>query len=91
MREFGEAEGHIYKLFFEPESRRLTNSIAENHIYGWCNALDDSERKDLAVTDNGDVQGDDFGYIEPVEPNTAFLGGVGGELDLDYNGDDSPF
>ena len=91
MREFGEAEGHIYKLFFEPESRRLKNSIAENHIYGWCNALDESERKDLAVNGDGDAQGGDFGYIEPVEPNTAFLGGVGGELDLDYNGEDSPF
>lgn len=34
-REFGEAEGHIYKLYYEPESRRLKNSIAENIIYGW--------------------------------------------------------
>lgn len=34
-REFGEAEGHIYKLFYEPESRRLKNSIAENILYGW--------------------------------------------------------
>lgn len=34
-REFGEAEGHIYKLFYEPESRRLKNSISENIIYGW--------------------------------------------------------
>lgn len=35
QREFGEAEGHIYKLYFEPESRRLKNSIAENIHYGW--------------------------------------------------------
>lgn len=35
MREFGEAEGHIYKLYFEPESRRLKNSIAEHIHYGW--------------------------------------------------------
>lgn len=35
QREFGEAEGHIYKLFFEPESRRLKNSVAEHIIYGW--------------------------------------------------------
>lgn len=34
-REFGEAEGHIYKLYYEPESRRLKNEIAENVIYGW--------------------------------------------------------
>ena len=34
-REFGEAEGHIYKLFYETESRRLKNSIAENIHYGW--------------------------------------------------------
>lgn len=35
QREFGEAEGHIYKLYFEPESRRLKNSIAEHIHYGW--------------------------------------------------------
>lgn len=35
QREFGEAEGHIYKLYYEPESRRLKNSIAENIHYGW--------------------------------------------------------
>lgn len=34
-REFGEAEGHIYKLYYEPESRRLKNNVAENVIYGW--------------------------------------------------------
>jgi hypothetical protein len=34
-REFGEAEGHIYKLYYEPESRRLKNSVAENVLYGW--------------------------------------------------------
>lgn len=34
-REFGQAEGHIYKLYYEPESRRLKNSIAENILYGW--------------------------------------------------------
>ena len=34
-REFGEAEGHIYKLYYEPESRRLKNSIAEHIVYGW--------------------------------------------------------
>ena len=35
QREFGEAEGHIYKLFFESESRRLKNSVAEHIHYGW--------------------------------------------------------
>lgn len=35
QREFGEAEGHIYKLFYENESRRLKNSIAETIHYGW--------------------------------------------------------
>jgi len=35
QREFGEAEGHIYKLYYEPESRRLKNSVAESIIYGW--------------------------------------------------------
>lgn len=35
QREFGEAEGHIYKLYYEPESRRLKNSVAEHIIYSW--------------------------------------------------------
>lgn len=35
QREFGEAEGHIYKLFYESESRRLRNDIAEYVHYGW--------------------------------------------------------
>ena len=78
-------------VYYEPESRRLKNSIAENRIYGWCNAMEESERKDLAVNGDGNAQSGDFVYIEPVEPNTAFLGGVGGELDLDYHGEDSPF
>lgn len=34
-REFGEAEGHIYKLYYESESKRLKNFIAENVKYGW--------------------------------------------------------
>ena len=43
QREFGEAEGHIYKLFFEPESRRLKNSIAEHIVYGWENGDEQNE------------------------------------------------
>ena len=35
QREFGDAEGHIYKLYFETESKRLKNFVAENIIYGW--------------------------------------------------------
>ena len=42
-REFGEAEGHIYKLYFEPESRRLKNSIAEHIVYGWENGDEQNE------------------------------------------------
>ena len=42
-REFGEAEGHIYKLFYEPESRRLKNSIAEHIVYGWENGDEQNE------------------------------------------------
>ena len=42
-REFGEAEGHIYKLFYEPESRRLKNSIAEHVVYGWENGDEQKE------------------------------------------------
>lgn len=35
QREFGEAEGHIYRLYYEPESRRLKNEVAEYIHYGW--------------------------------------------------------
>ena len=53
--------------------------------------MEESERKDLvAVTESDGVQSD-FGYVEAVEPNTAFLSGAGSELDLSYNGEESPF
>lgn len=35
QREFGESEGHIYGLYYELESRRFKNSVAESIIYGW--------------------------------------------------------
>lgn len=34
-REFGEAVGEIYKLYFENKSRRLKNNYAENVLLGW--------------------------------------------------------
>jgi predicted ATP-dependent serine protease len=34
-REFGEAIGHIYQLYYESESRRLKNDFAEAVHYGW--------------------------------------------------------
>jgi len=34
-REFGQAEGEIFNLFFEPESRRLKNDPFETITYGW--------------------------------------------------------
>lgn len=56
-REFGEAEGHIYKLYYEPESRRLKNSIAENVIYGWYETATQSSmiepNNDFAVESRG--------------------------------------
>ena len=48
-REFGEAEGHIYKLYFEPESRRLKNSIAEHIHYGW---EEPSEETSMALNED---------------------------------------
>ncbi len=48
-REFGEAEGHIYKLYFEPESRRLKNSIAEHIHYGW---EEPTEETSMALNDD---------------------------------------
>lgn len=42
QREFGEAEGHIYKLYFEPESRRLKNSISEHIHYGWEEPMEET-------------------------------------------------
>lgn len=54
-REFGEAEGHIYKLFYEPESRRLKNSIAEHILYGWISentqmTIDESIKESDLIT-----------------------------------------
>jgi replicative DNA helicase len=62
MREFGEAEGHIYKLYFEPESRRLKNSIAEHIHYGW---EDPTTEAPLPTTEdefaNNDFESSPFG------------------------------
>ena len=52
MREFGEAEGHIYKLYYEPESRRLKNSIAENIHYGWNNNTQMELGYNTPISDN---------------------------------------
>lgn len=49
QREFGEAEGHIYKLYYEPESRRLKNDVAEHIIYGW---QDQSSQANLISPNN---------------------------------------
>ena len=55
-REFGEAEGHIYRLYYEPESRRLKNSVAENIVYGWYETASQSTmispNNDFAVSNN---------------------------------------
>lgn len=56
QREFGEAEGHIYKLYFEPESRRLKNSIAEHVVYGWAS----DEPNQVQPTYNEEVYNSDM-------------------------------
>lgn len=60
MREFGEAEGHIYKLYYEPESRRLKNSIAENVIYGW---QEEQTQQELIADNNTNSQADEFSGV----------------------------
>ena len=59
QREFGEAEGHIYKLFYEPESRRLKNSIAEHIVYGWENVDEQNEstqiQQELEMEQNSEM------------------------------------
>lgn len=52
QREFGEAEGHIYKLFFEPESRRLKNHVAEHIVYGWQEQAEQTYIQDTNPFDN---------------------------------------
>ena len=56
-REFGEAEGHIYKLFYEPESRRLKNSIAETIHYGWEEYLVQTNIEQMTI-ENGVKESD---------------------------------
>lgn len=69
MREFGEAEGHIYKLYFEPESRRLKNSIAEHIHYGW---EDPTTETPLPTTEdefaNNDFDRNPFGDDDDLPP-----------------------
>lgn len=66
QREFGEAEGHIYKLYFEPESRRLKNSIAEHIHYNWEDPTTETPlpttEDEFAVNDfESSPFGDDYG------------------------------
>lgn len=42
-REFGEAVGHIYNLYYESESKRLKNSPDEDIAYGWEERSEQSE------------------------------------------------
>lgn len=49
-REFGEAVGKFYKLYFEAKSRRLKNNYAENVLLGW----EDQEERNPPVSD-GDL------------------------------------
>lgn len=60
QREFGEAEGHIYKLYFEKESRRLKNIIAENIHYGW---EDNPVQQTLAYPESAETN------IQDVQPS----------------------
>lgn len=66
-REFGEAEGHIYKLFYEPESRRLKNSIAETIHYGW-EELNVQTNIEQMTIENGVKEID---LITPYSPEVA--------------------
>lgn len=62
QREFGDAEGHIYKLYFETESKRLKNYIAEHIVYGWQDIpkeqpieYEDTEESLLTQLDDSDI------------------------------------
>lgn len=74
QREFGEAEGHIYKLYFEVESRRLKNSIAENIHYGWEDQHVQQQipiQEESASSPSGYV-GEDGVYVTNIPPNYGF-------------------
>lgn len=71
-REFGEAEGHIYKLYYEPESRRLKNSVAENIIYGWYeqptqSAIFDGSNE-FDISSDQDTWGNAYNFITDESP-----------------------
>lgn len=71
-REFGEAEGHIYKLYYEPESRRLKNSVAENVIYGWYeqptqSAIFDGSNE-FDIPSDPDTWGSTYNFIGDESP-----------------------
>lgn len=70
-REFGEAEGHIYKLYYEQESRRLKNSIAEHIIYGWQEEFTPQELPQASAS--SDIQ-PDTSFEEYTNIDTAFGG-----------------
>lgn len=76
QREFGEAEGHIYKLYYEPESRRLKNDVAEHIIYGW---QDQSSQASL-ISPNSDFTPNTEADPLPWENNSNY-----------YEDDETPF
>lgn len=69
-REFGEAEGHIYKLFYEPESRRLKNSIAENVLYGWYETAEQTSM--IIPNDEFSVDSNPWGSSSCDDEETPF-------------------
>lgn len=66
QREFGEAEGHIYKLYYEPESRRLKNSIAENVLYGW------EQEPAQGTMSFAEPQNNDMPFGAPIDGDAPF-------------------
>ncbi len=43
---FGSVDDSYYPLYYEIETKRLKNEIAENIIYGWCNAKEEQNKKE---------------------------------------------
>lgn len=68
-REFGEAESDIYKLYFEPETKRLKNSISEHIVYGW----EDSNYTQQTMQPQFDNSMPEVQEpLPPIAPNEAF-------------------
>lgn len=60
---FGSVDDEYYPLWYEPETKRLKNDIAENRIYGWTDA---TEKKEKAIENMKQIEFEDVDDLDSI-------------------------